>query len=266
MNPTNVTINFSPKVKKELTPEQQKKNNFMKLNPLKKWEFVYEMLMKHDEILMGHKEMLMDHEERISVLEPEQVKTYKFKSYNGANATMETYYASGWVKTTGETKNLSDVEYTEVQVMQNSVDGFNEEKYYIQSDAQLSVSEENKYNVYQLYEYVNDTLTAVDIWVTVEEVKTYKFKSYSDEKRTSQYASGTVEVTGETKMLGEVKYAEVKVTENSVEEFVGKKYYVKSDAQCSKPVDGEYHVYQLYEYDEVDSELKKVDVWVTIYE
>ena len=262
MNPTNVTINFSPKVKKELTPEEKKKNEFMKMNPLKKWEFVYDMLMKHDEILMGHKEMLMDHEERISVLEPEQVKTYKFKSYNDANATMETYYASGWVKTTGETKTQDNVEYTEVQVMQNSVEGFIDKKYYIQSDAIPSE------NAYQLYEYDRDgdTLKAVDIWVTVEEVKTYKFKSYSDEKRTSQYASGVVEVTGETKMLGEVKYAEVKVTKNTVEEFVDKKYYVKLDAQCSKPVDGEYHVYQLYEYDEVDSELKKVDVWVTIYE
>ena len=258
MNPTNVTINFSPKVKKELTPEQQKKNNFMKMNPLKKWEFVYEMLMKHDEILMGHKEMLMDHEERISVLEPEQVKTYKFKSYSDENKTTE--YASGWVKTTGVTKTLNDVEYTEVQVMQNSVDGFIDEKYYIQSNAIPSEK------AYQLYKYVNDTLTEVDIWVTVEEVKTYKFKSYSDEKRTSQYAKGVVEVTGETKMLGEVKYTEVKVIENTVEEFKDKKYYVKSDAQCSKPVDGEYHVYQLYEYDEVDSELKKVDVWVTIYE
>ena len=258
MNPTNVTINFSPKAKKELTPEQQKKNNFMKLNPLKKWEFVYEMLMKHDEILMGHKEMLMDHEERISVLEPEQVKTYKFKSYSDENKTTE--YASGRVETTGETKTLDDVEYTEVQVMQNDVDGFIDKKYYIQSNAIPSE------NVYQLYEYVDDKLKAANIWVTVEEVKTYKFKSYSDEKRTSQYASGVVEVTGETKMLGEVKYAEVKVTENTVEEFVGKKYYVKSDAQCSKPVDGEYHVYQLYEYDEVDGKLKKVDVWVTIYE
>ena len=260
MNPTNVTINFSRKVKTELTPEQQKKNEFMKMNPLKKWEFVYDMLMKHDEILMGHKEMLMDHEERISVLEPEQVKTYKFKSYSDENKTTE--YASGWVKTTGETKTLDDAEYTEVQVMQNSVEGFKDNKYYIQSDAIPSEK------AYQLYKYVEaeDTLTAVNIWVTVEEVKTYKFKSYSDEKRTSQYASGLVEVTGETKMLGEVKYAEVKVTENTVKEFVGKKYYVKSDAQCSKPVDGEYHVYQLYEYDEVDSELKKVDVWVTIYE
>ena len=260
MNPTNVTINFSPKVKKELTPEQQKKNNFMKMNPLKKWEFVYEMLMKHDEILIGHKEMLMDHDERISVLEPEQVKTYKFKSYSDENKTTE--YASGRVKTTGVTKTLNDVEYTEVQVMQNSVEGFIDKKYYIQSDAIPSE------NAYQLYEYDKDgdKLKAVDIWVTVEEVKTYKFKSYSDEKRTSQYASGIVEVTGETKMLGEVKYDEVKVIENTVKEFVGKKYYVKSDAQCSKPVDGEYHVYQLYEYDKVDSELKKVDIWVTIYE
>lgn len=260
MNPTNVTINFSPKVKKELTPEQQKKNNFMKMNPLKKWEFVYEMLMKHDEILMGHKEMLMDHDERISVLEPERVKTYKFTSYNDENK--KTEYATGRVKTTGETRTNRDVEYTEVQVMQNSVDGFIDKKYYIQSDAIPSE------NAYQLYEYDRDSdmLKEANIWVTIEEVKTYKFKSYSDEKRTSQYASGTVEVTDETKMLEEVKYAEVKVTENTVKEFVGKKYYVKSDAQCSKPVDGEYHVYQLYEYDEVDSELKKVDVWVTIYE
>ena len=260
MNPTNVTISISPKVKKEITPEQQKKNNFMKMSPLKKWEFVYDMLMKHDEILMGHKEMLMDHEERISVLEPEQVKTYKFKSYGDATMTID--YASGWVKTTGETKTLNNVEYTEVQVMQNSVEGFADKKYYIQSNAIPSE------NAYQLYEYdeVGNTLKQVNIWVTVEEVKTYKFKSYSDEKRTSQYASGVVEVTGETKMLGEVKYTEVKVTENTVEEFVDKKYYVKSDAQCSKPVDGEYHVYQLYEYDEVDGELKKVDVWVTIYE
>ena len=260
MNPANVTISISPKVKKELTPKQQKKNNFMKMNPLNKWEFVYEMLMKHDEILMGHKEMLLDHEVRISALEPEQVKTYKFKSYS--DETMSTDYASGWVKTTGEIKTLGDVEYTEVQVMQNSVEGFIDKKYYIQSDAIPSEK------AYQLYEYVeaDDKLKPVDIWVTVEEVKTYKFKSYSDEKRTSQYASGLVEVTGETKMLGEVKYAEVKVTKNTVEEFVDKKYYVKSDAQCSKPVDGEYHVYQLYEYDEVDGKLKKVDVWVTIYE
>ena len=183
MNPTNVTINFSPKVKKELTPEEKKKNEFMKMNPLKKWEFVYDMLMKHDEILMGHKEMLMDHEERISVLEPEQVKTYKFTSYNDENKTTE--YASGLVKTTGETKTQDNVEYTEVQVMHNDVDGFIDKKYYIQSNA---IPSENAYQLYK-YDEAGDTLKPVDIWVTVEEVKTYKFKSYSDEKRTTQYAS-----------------------------------------------------------------------------
>lgn len=53
----NLTINVSPKVKKELTPEQQLQNAFMKMSPAKKWEFIYEMLM--------------DHEERINALEPE---------------------------------------------------------------------------------------------------------------------------------------------------------------------------------------------------
>ena len=55
MNLTNVTINVSRNAKKELTPEQQKQNAFMKMSPAKKWEFIYEMLM--------------DHEDRISALE-----------------------------------------------------------------------------------------------------------------------------------------------------------------------------------------------------
>ena len=61
--------------------------------------------------------------------------------------------------------------------MQNDVDGFIDKKYYIQSNAIPSE------NAYQLYEYVDDKLKEANIWVTVEEVKTYKFKSYSDEKR-----------------------------------------------------------------------------------
>ena len=55
MNLTNVTINVSRNVKKTLTPEEQKQNEFMKMSPAKKWEFIYEMLM--------------DHEDRISALE-----------------------------------------------------------------------------------------------------------------------------------------------------------------------------------------------------
>lgn len=155
MNLTNLTINVSSKVKKELTPEQQKANAFMKMSPTKKWEFIYDTLMKH--------------EERISALEPktEPVKTYNFTSYSDANR--ENQYATGTVKTTGVTKTLNEKEYTEVEVTNNSIDGFVGKKYYMQSDAKLSTNDE--YNVYQLYEAAeNDgTLNPVNIWVTITE-------------------------------------------------------------------------------------------------
>lgn len=163
MNLTNLTINVSSKVKKELTPEQQKANAFMKMSPIKKWEFIYDTLMKH--------------EERISALEPkteatpdkpaETVKTYNFTSYSDQNR--ENQYATGTVKTTGVTKTFNEKEYTEVEVTSNSIEGFVGKKYYMQSDAKLSTNDE--YNVYQLYEAAenNGTLNAVNIWVTITE-------------------------------------------------------------------------------------------------
>ena len=155
MNLTNLTINVSSKVKKELTPEQQKANAFMKMSPTKKWEFIYDMLMKH--------------EERISALEPktETVKTYNFTSYSDANR--ENQYATGTVKTTGVTKTFNEKKYTEVEVTSNSIEGFVGKKYYIESDAKLSTNDE--YHVYQLYEDSenNGTLTPVSIWVTITE-------------------------------------------------------------------------------------------------
>lgn len=165
MNLTNLTINVSSKVKKELTPEQQKANAFMKMSPIKKWEFIYDTLMKY--------------EERISALEPktepeptpdkpaETVKTYNFTSYSDQNR--ENQYATGTVKTTGVTKTFNEKEYTEVEVTSNSIEGFVGKKYYMQSDAKLSTNDE--YNVYQLYEAAeNDgTLNPVNIWVTITE-------------------------------------------------------------------------------------------------
>ena len=165
MNLTNLTINVSSKVKKELTPEQQKANAFMKMSPTKKFEFIYNMLMKH--------------EERISALEPktepeptpdkpaETVKTYNFTSYSDANG--ENQYATGTVETTGVTKTSNEKEYTEVKVTSNSVEGFVDKKYYIESGAKLSTNDEH--NVYQLYEAEENggALKAVDIWVTITE-------------------------------------------------------------------------------------------------
>ena len=158
MNLTNVTINVSSKAKKTLTPEEQKQNEFMKKSLTKKMEFIYDMLM--------------DHEGRISTLEPEQtepVKTYNFTSYSDESRT--TQYATGTVETTGVTRKLNEVDYTEVKVTDNTVEAFKDKTYYIISDAQLSVPSNDEYHVYQLYEYDedNDTLKSVEIWVTITE-------------------------------------------------------------------------------------------------
>ena len=166
MNLTNVTINVSPKAKKELTPEQQQQNAFMKMSPAKKWEFIYDMLM--------------DHEERISTLEPEVEpeptpdtesietgETYNFTSYGDSNRT--TQYATGTVTTTGITRTLDEDEYTEVEVTTNTVEEFIGKKYYVISNANISLPPANKYYVYRLYEYNedNDILEPVDIWVSI---------------------------------------------------------------------------------------------------
>ena len=167
MNLTNVTINVSSKAKKTLTPEEQKQNEFMKMSLTKKMEYIYDKLM--------------DHEDRISALEPEtepdpttdeqteQAKTYNFTSYSDVNRT--TQYATGTVETTGVTKMYNDAEYTEVVVTNNTVAEFIDKKYYIISDAQLSIPANDEYHVYQLYEYdeTNDTLKSVEIWVTITE-------------------------------------------------------------------------------------------------
>lgn len=95
-------------------------------------------------------------------------------------------------------------------------------------------------------------------------VKTYNFTSYSDQNRENQYATGTVKTTGVTKTFNEKEYTEVEVTSNSIEGFVGKKYYMQSDAKLS--TNDEYNVYQLYKAAENDSTLNPVNIWVTITE
>ena len=112
MNLTNVTINVSRNAKKILTPEEQKKNEFMKMSPAKKWEFIYEMLI--------------DHEDRISALEsdiepeptpdPEPTpepptmdanKTFKF-NIQGIDGTYN-FITTGDVKALDE--NVDDIEW-----------------------------------------------------------------------------------------------------------------------------------------------------------
>ena len=92
------------------------------------------------------------------------------------------------------------------------------------------------------------------------------FDKLCDELDVEFMRIGSITLANNEEEVEELNKLMERAKENTVKEFIDKKYYVKSDAQCSKPVDGEYHVYQLYEYDEVKGELKKVDIWVTIYE
>lgn len=78
----------------------------------------------------------------------------------------------------------------------------------------------------------------------------YSFTSYSDAEKTTEYATGTARTTGVTS--GD--YTQIKVLTNSVEGFVGKKYYLLTDAKT----DGT--VYELF----TDAGTTSAEIFVTI--
>ena len=63
----------------------------------------------------------------------------------------------------------------------------------------------------------------------VHEKVSFNFTSYSADGET-EYATGVAETTGETKTFNEQQYVEVEVKENSVPEWVGRKFYIIADA------------------------------------
>ena len=79
---------------------------------------------------------------------------------------------------------------------------------------------------------------------------TYSFTSYGDANGETEYATGTVETTGNTSG----NYIEVEVKSNSVDGFVGNKYYIISTAKT----DGT--IYKLY----TDGGRTSADIWVSI--
>lgn len=99
---------------------------------------------------------------------------------------------------------------------------------------------------------------------TIAGGQTYNFVSYADQAGTTQYATGKVVTTGITREYHEDSYTEVEVTENSVEGFVGNKYYVPSDAKLSSLMESGTYIYQLYEYNEGGDVLNPVDIYVKI--
>ena len=67
----------------------------------------------------------------------------------------------------------------------------------------------------------------------------YSFTSYADAEGTTEYATGKVETTEETKTFDGVEYTKVNVIENTVPEFVGQSFYIASAAEPGT-------IYQLY--------------------
>lgn len=182
MNLTNVTINVSRNAKKTLTPEEQKQNEFMKMSLTKKMEFIYNMLM--------------DHEDRIIALEPEtepdpttdptadpttdpttdpdpkplpdpipsQTK-FEFESFGDEKGNDP--YGTGTVETT----NTVIGDYIEVMVLSNSYDEnlpddqkFVNKLFYVDKNA----TPDNK-TLYQLYVNTNGNLEPIGVWVKIKE-------------------------------------------------------------------------------------------------
>lgn len=57
----------------------------------------------------------------------------------------------------------------------------------------------------------------------------YDFTSYSADGNT-EYATGVAETTGTKQTFGNVEYAEIEVKENTVAEWLGRKFFIQADA------------------------------------
>ena len=100
-----------------------------------------------------------------------------------------------------------------------------------------------------------DRLTALDAGSSSEggDVITYAFTSYPDKDKSTTWGTGTAETTGVTKG----NYTEIKVKTNSVDGFVGNKYFIISSAKANGT-----SVYKLY----TDAGTTAAGIWVTIEE
>ena len=82
----------------------------------------------------------------------------------------------------------------------------------------------------------------------------YTFISYGDAEGEREYARGKVETTEDKKEFNSVEYTGVKVTENSIESFVGQTFYIVSDAVAGT-------IYQLY-----NAEGEAQEIWIKFEE
>ena len=75
----------------------------------------------------------------------------------------------------------------------------------------------------------DDNNPPVDNGPEVEAGKQFDFTSYSADGET-EYATGVAEQTGEKKKTGDDWFIEIEVKENSIPEWVGRKFWIAADA------------------------------------
>ena len=104
-----------------------------------------------------------------------------------------------------------------------------------------------KERLYKTLQDLDDRITALE---GGETETVYSFTSYSDAEKTTEYATGTAKTTGVTS--GD--YAQIEVLTNSVDGFVGNKYFILANAKT----DGT--VYELF----TDAGTTSAEIFVTI--
>ena len=104
------------------------------------------------------------------------------------------------------------------------------------------------------YESINKEKLCVARYNGVEKA-TYDFTSYG-ENGTVQWATGKAVITGATKKFSNVDYKQIVVTENSVEGFVGRMFYIVASASTDGTT----------KYDLFDSEGQATEIKVTVTE
>ena len=171
-----------------------------------------------------------------------QATRYNFASYNAETAG--TLWGTGQIQFTG----VKAKEYTQVKVLSNSTDAsFVGKTYWVNSDATATGRK-------QLFLDNQGTIpTDPAIYVEIEAVKKYKFTSYSDANKTTQWATGTAETAAMPNITIDGKQLIV-VLSNTEPGYVGKKYYVASNAATNGQTAVEL-------FDESNA---SANIWVTI--
>ena len=152
---------------------------------------------------------------------PAVEKMYTFTSYSSKDATSKL--SEGRVRfKAAKTLTIAGVSTpcNEVKVLYNSVTEFIGNTYYV-----IATEPVNETTRTQLYTADGK---ATGMWVTITYLSdTYSFKAYSASSGGTEWSTGKVKLTGNHKINVQNNWCqEVEVTENSVDGWVGNKYYV----------------------------------------